>query len=211
MSRSCLYVASVLVVLAAGPAAADTVADQLIAQLTEQGFTRFRVSQTWLGRTRILAEGDGLTREIIVNPRTGEILRDFSAQADGDATAPELLSPRIGGTGDDSDAAAPQSDAQPDRGDTGGDPTVEDDPGGDDDTSGGDDDPAVDDAAGGDDDASGGDDDASGSDDGSRGDDAGPDDGHDGSDGSDDGSDESDGGDDDGGESGGSDDGSDDG
>ena len=50
---------------------------RMIAQLQAQGFTHFEVSQTWLGRVRIEAQGPGIEREIIFNRRTGEILRDY--------------------------------------------------------------------------------------------------------------------------------------
>jgi hypothetical protein len=66
--------------LAAPAAAQDTrtqVQDAIIAQLTGQGFTHIRVSNTFLGRVRIYATSPGTTREIIFNPRTGEILRDY--------------------------------------------------------------------------------------------------------------------------------------
>jgi hypothetical protein len=51
--------------------------DRIIAWLRDQGFTRFEVEKTWLGRTKIEAHADGLEREIIINTRTGEILRDY--------------------------------------------------------------------------------------------------------------------------------------
>lgn len=50
--------------------------DVLISQLTAQGFTIISVTRTWLGRVRIVASNGHFRREIIVNPRTGEILRD---------------------------------------------------------------------------------------------------------------------------------------
>lgn len=55
---------------------AATFAEDLIAQLTKMGFLEFEVETTWLGRVVIIAtRGDGV-REIVLNPRTGEILRD---------------------------------------------------------------------------------------------------------------------------------------
>lgn len=56
---------------------AATAADQIIAQLRDQGFIEIEVEQTWLGRTRIVAERGDASREIILNPSTGEILRDL--------------------------------------------------------------------------------------------------------------------------------------
>ena len=61
----------------AAPARAEGFADAVIRQLQMQGFTEFRVNTTLLGRTRILASGDVGKREIVLNPATGEILRDL--------------------------------------------------------------------------------------------------------------------------------------
>lgn len=68
------------VVLALGlatPVTAQTVQEALIAQLTQQGYSDIEVSRTFLGRVRIEAHGNGIEREIIFNPSSGEILRDF--------------------------------------------------------------------------------------------------------------------------------------
>lgn len=51
--------------------------DRIIDWLRGQGFTQFEVERTWLGRTKIEAHADGLERELIINTRTGEILRDY--------------------------------------------------------------------------------------------------------------------------------------
>lgn len=95
-----LSVLSFVAVLGAGPAVADTLTDRLIAQLAEQGFSSFEVSRTWLGRVRIQAEGEGLSREVIVNPRTGEILRDLWTRDDAEST-PELFDPTQAADADD--------------------------------------------------------------------------------------------------------------
>lgn len=59
------------------PAAAEDIQDVLVGQLTEQGFTRIQIGRTFLGRVRIVATSPDYSREIIFNPRTGEILRDY--------------------------------------------------------------------------------------------------------------------------------------
>ena len=69
--------------LAPVPALAASYAEQIIAELRSQGYARIEVSRTLLGRTRIEADSAEHHREIIVNPRTGEILRDYSRRADG--------------------------------------------------------------------------------------------------------------------------------
>ena len=56
---------------------AQTTTDTITRQLRAQGYTSVEVSRTLLGRARIVARRPGEQREIIVNPRTGEILRDY--------------------------------------------------------------------------------------------------------------------------------------
>jgi hypothetical protein len=58
-----------------GAALADY-ADSVVAQLTVQGYRDIDVTRTLLGRTRIVATSDQGTRELVINPRTGELLRD---------------------------------------------------------------------------------------------------------------------------------------
>jgi hypothetical protein len=61
---------------AGASAFAATFAEDVVGQLAKQGFSNIEVGSTWLGRLRITGlRGDG-QREIILNPRTGEILRD---------------------------------------------------------------------------------------------------------------------------------------
>lgn len=51
--------------------------DATVAFLEAQGYEIVLVERTWLGRVRIEAARSGYRREVIVNPRTGEILRDL--------------------------------------------------------------------------------------------------------------------------------------
>jgi hypothetical protein len=102
-----IFLASLLAaaVAGAGTAFAGSVVDEVVAQLRDQGFTDIKISTTFLGRTRVLALGNNLRREIIINPRTGEILRDYWEQIDGEAEAPRLIDPNgnIGSGKDDND------------------------------------------------------------------------------------------------------------
>ena len=52
--------------------------DLVTAALRDQGFEVTLVHWTWLGRIRIIAVSDDIRREIVINPNTGEILRDYS-------------------------------------------------------------------------------------------------------------------------------------
>ena len=166
--------------MAASPAIAASVEDQVISQLREQGFESIRMSRTWLGRLRIKARGRGYEREIIINPRTGEILRDYWDD-DNDAG---LFSPDR--DGDDNGS----NDADDGDDDNGSDDNGRDDDGRDDDSrdddgnSGG-----GDDSGGRDSDDGGSDDNGGGNDDGGS-DDSDDNDGGDDSDGGDDGDDD---------------------
>ena len=69
--------------IAATPAAAQDHVEDIVSQLREQGFSNIQQERTLLGRVRIMASsGDG-QREIILNPHTGEILRDLWIPAEG--------------------------------------------------------------------------------------------------------------------------------
>lgn len=72
-----IFILAVMACLMAGQSFAQTPQDHIVAQLIRQGYTSVEVSRTWLGRTRIIAINDVARREIVLNPRTGEILRDF--------------------------------------------------------------------------------------------------------------------------------------
>lgn len=115
MHRRRLFMTFAAVSLMAGSAYAETVADQISRQLRNQGFGQVSVTQTWLGRTRIIGQSDKGQREIIVNPKTGEILRDLFTGAGGSVSRPV-----IGNTGsgrrnsgtDDDPAQDPAEDAE---------------------------------------------------------------------------------------------------
>ena len=59
-----------------GAPRAGTTSEDIVEDLREQGFEGVSVETTWLGRVRILATRQDGQREIVLNPRTGEILRD---------------------------------------------------------------------------------------------------------------------------------------
>lgn len=77
MKRRMLLAVGLAVVLSGQAALAQSFTDSVVDQLRQQGFDRIEVERTLLGRTQIVAQGKGGRREIIFNPRTGEILRDL--------------------------------------------------------------------------------------------------------------------------------------
>ena len=81
MRRNLVILASVLALSIGGPSfaqsQADVVRDRVIAELRDDGYRQIRISRTLLGRMRFVADGPEARREIVVNPATGVILRDF--------------------------------------------------------------------------------------------------------------------------------------
>jgi hypothetical protein len=80
--------AGVLAMLAAQaciaiPALAATFVEQVVFQLRAQGFEEIEIETTLLGRTRIAADRLDGSREIVLNPTTGEILRDLWTSKSG--------------------------------------------------------------------------------------------------------------------------------
>lgn len=109
-----------VLILTAMPVAADGLSDSVLSQLRQQGYNEIEMSRTWLGRTRIVARRDSERREIIINPRTGEILRDF--WTDEDESEAQILSvPSNRGAGESggSDAGAGSGGGDDSGGDNG--------------------------------------------------------------------------------------------
>lgn len=72
-----LLLAVVLWVGLAGAGWTRTIEERLLAGLQDQGYVILELGYTFLGRLRIVAENDLIHREIVVNPSTGEVLRDY--------------------------------------------------------------------------------------------------------------------------------------
>ncbi|WP_420344807.1 hypothetical protein [Paenirhodobacter sp.] len=78
--------------LMAAPLRAEPPEAGVIAQLQALGYENFSVSRTLLGRVRVVAEGSGRRREIVFNPSTSEILRDYVETSDAAVAPPQVLS-----------------------------------------------------------------------------------------------------------------------
>ncbi|TFL18738.1 hypothetical protein [Jannaschia formosa] len=77
--------ASVLALLLCAPVGAQAdVTQDIVRRLQAEGFERIEISRTFLGRTRIVASGPPGQREVVVNPRSGEVLRDYFEDDDDD-------------------------------------------------------------------------------------------------------------------------------
>jgi len=87
----------------------DAVVDAAIGFLEAQGYHIEEVERTWLGRVRIEAVRGKQERELVLNPRTGEVLRDFIEDDDDD-----------GGSDSGSRASSGEGGYDDDYGDDGG-------------------------------------------------------------------------------------------
>lgn len=96
--------------LAAGAGFAETPVDKVIRQLRNQGFAEIASTRTLLGRARVVAERGEYRREIILNPGSGEILRDIWLDDNGNAVARVLIGDDRDDPDDDSDDDADDSD-----------------------------------------------------------------------------------------------------
>jgi len=127
MMRVWLFACLFSVVLS-GSATSGPVEDGVVRQLKQQGFSQIEVSRTWLGRSRIVSRRGDLFREIILNPLTGEILRDYW-RTWHEREGPTLFNPPSGeggegafdDDGDDDDGDDGDDDDGEDRGDDGDD------------------------------------------------------------------------------------------
>lgn len=131
-----VFLAGLVVGLAlSAPVFAEGVADGIVRQLRDQGYSTVTVKQTLLGRTRILAVGPEGQREIIINPRTGEILRDFWTNS---GSSSQIVRTGGSGSGDDDFDDDSDDDADDDSDNSGS--GSDDDDSGDDDSGSDDDD-----------------------------------------------------------------------
>jgi hypothetical protein len=97
--RRLTFALALTLALPAGAMAEDLDA-QLIAALEAQGFVILEAERTWLGRLRVVAESDSLRREVVFNPGTGEILRDYVVALGSLSAEPLLPRPRADGQTD---------------------------------------------------------------------------------------------------------------
>ncbi|WP_425074409.1 hypothetical protein [Sagittula sp. S175] len=90
--RKVFLAISTMLSIAAQSATAQTALEQVVDQLQQQNFSRIEVQRTFLGRLRITAARGGVEREVVLNPSTGAILRDYSTSRGGDdgKAAPDL-------------------------------------------------------------------------------------------------------------------------
>lgn len=106
MKRRQFMVGVVAGVVFGSPALAQDYVESIIRQLKRQGFRSVVQERTLLGRVRITASRKDGRREIIVNPKSGEILRDLWTPISGGSREVSIIDDDRGGGsggGDDED------------------------------------------------------------------------------------------------------------
>lgn len=103
MRRRDILAALLAAATLAGPALAQGYVDSVVAQLRKLGFRSIVQERTLLGRVRITAKRKDGTREIIINPRTGEILRDLWIPVKGGKKQVVIIDDKSGKRRDDDD------------------------------------------------------------------------------------------------------------
>ena len=53
-------------------------AEEILRTLKERGYQIIEDEKTWLGRQRVVAVKNGMRRELVFIPSTGEVLRDYA-------------------------------------------------------------------------------------------------------------------------------------
>jgi hypothetical protein len=103
----------------ATPVGAEGVVDSIVRQLKGLGFRTIVQERTLLGRVRIIATREDGQREIIVNPKTGEILRDLWTPVGGGPGAIAIIDDRSGKLKDDDDGNDDDDDDDDDEDNSG--------------------------------------------------------------------------------------------
>lgn len=93
-----------------GAAQAQDFVASVIAQLKKQGFRSVVEKRTLLGRVRLTASRANGVREIIINPGTGEILRDLWTPTSRAASKIEIIEDKSGASGRDDNGSGNDND-----------------------------------------------------------------------------------------------------
>ena len=128
MKRRALIAGAIAIVASPVTQAFADFADDIVTALRKQGYDTIEVSRTLLGRTRIVATAPWGRRELILNPRTGEILRDILTDLDGNVVPVGGVDTSGGSGGDNSGPGGDDNDDNDDddNEDSGGDDDDED-------------------------------------------------------------------------------------
>lgn len=105
----------------AQPVLANPIADSAVSQLRKQGYNDIQVQRTLLGRIRITATSETYTRELVIHPITGEIMRDRWSSNAQSANSPDPIAINPEGNGGDDGDGGNDGDGGDGEGDGDGD------------------------------------------------------------------------------------------
>lgn len=103
-----------------GAAFAQDYQAAVLAQLRQDGYSNIIMTTTFLGRIRFIAQGADGQREIVLNPRTGEVLRDMwllFEQRSGSSKKGASSGPWVGPSGGSSGSGGDEDDNDDSGGD----------------------------------------------------------------------------------------------
>lgn len=83
MTRRGFLLSGASLLATCGPSLASTAEDEVAARLRRDGYRILMRKRTWLGRIRFKARKGQTVREVVVDPTSGEVLRDYSDKLAG--------------------------------------------------------------------------------------------------------------------------------
>jgi len=93
MTRLSLSALALSLVLSLPAAAQSNLAQPTLDRLEAEGYEVVEVTRSWLGRILITARSDENLREVVLNRRSGEVLRDKLFALDENGSVSRLRSP----------------------------------------------------------------------------------------------------------------------
>ncbi|MCB2115412.1 MAG: hypothetical protein KDE00_03735 [Rhodobacteraceae bacterium] len=108
--RFLLSAASLATLVASAGAAHASIEDKVAARLRREGYRIVQRKRTWLGRVRFIAVRSREERELVLDPSSGEILRDYSTTISIASDGPSGRGEGRGGPGPREDTSDEPSD-----------------------------------------------------------------------------------------------------
>lgn len=120
MTRRGFLLAGACLVATAGSSLALSFDDDVAARLLREGYRITYRKRTWLGRVRFKAQKGKTIREVVVDPTSGEVLRDYSESASSRDEKSAESNGSGGGAGSGGSAGGETGGGETGGGETGG-------------------------------------------------------------------------------------------
>lgn len=109
--RTILFALAAVMALPVAAATAKEPYEEWIDWLEDAGYSDITATRTFLGRIQIQARLGRMNREIVINPRTGEVLRDVMLDASGAVSSPNGPPSLSGSSGRDGNSGHGSNDS----------------------------------------------------------------------------------------------------